>query len=263
MNTKKSVILIFFIVLFLTACTGFEPKTGDLNDDPCASQNVIGEVKKIKELVDEFDDISFIANLTPQTQLAEPIMKLQTVRRKLANSEYPVCLKNLQNLALDFMNSEINYLAHFMGGAPREIINKEMTYSHQLRDSYEKELAALLETEYQPFKTSTPFYVLPTPNFTSIASTATSAKSRIQPLASNTSNQSINIRIQPDLESPIAGYLLPGDSIGILGKSNDSIWLSVNLGKENKIAVGWLYLELVSLNVSLESLPVIESEITD
>ena len=86
MNTKKSVILILFMVLLLTACNGFEPKTEDLNDDPCSSQNVIGQVKQIKELVDEFDDISFIANLTPQTQLAEPIMNLQTVRRKLANS---------------------------------------------------------------------------------------------------------------------------------------------------------------------------------
>jgi hypothetical protein len=112
-------------------------------EDPCAAQNISGEVRKVYDRMHKFDDISFVANLTPQDQLAAPVLKMQDVRYELEYVDVAECVAPLKQAAINYMNSVIIYLAHFMGGVDRQQVNLEITAADELRNLYDGELERL------------------------------------------------------------------------------------------------------------------------
>ena len=92
---KKTIILISIAAMFFSSCSliGNSP-LGDptqipptpmptAEPDPCAAENLLDEVEKVQDLVNEFQDIAYVANFTQQTELIVPIMEMQAVRRDL------------------------------------------------------------------------------------------------------------------------------------------------------------------------------------
>jgi hypothetical protein len=135
------IILSILVIIVLTRIkqSSLESASGN----PCAPQNILVEVRKVYDRMHKFDDISFVANLTPQDQLADPVLKMQDVRYELEYVDVAECVAPLKQSAINYMNSVIIYLAHFMGGIDRQQVNLEITTSDQLRNTYDAELARL------------------------------------------------------------------------------------------------------------------------
>jgi hypothetical protein len=151
MNRKTTLIIaaagiIFVILSVLVIILLTQAKQASLisaSENPCAPQNILTEVKKVYDRMHKFDDISFVANLTPQDQLAVPVLKMQDVRYELEYIEMADCVTPLKQSAINYMNGVIIYLAHFMGGVDRQQVNLEITTADQLRNIYDAELARL------------------------------------------------------------------------------------------------------------------------
>lgn len=251
------------IVLFiLTSCSGKSNtgiETPSSTPNPCAPNQIGKEIDKINELMRAFDDATFIANLTDQKLLAQPIMEMQAIRRQVENLEMPSCLKNLQVSAISYMNMVINYLAHFMGGISQEQINAEIAASQNLRIAYEEEIARQIGATYVPPPTRIP--VTPaTPKPTQENNSSSTQPAEKTPVAdpkfivTNTSQASINIRLEPSLTSAIVGYLQPEETAQAIGRTTDSEWIAILL-TNSSIAYAWVYSENVTLNVPVEQLP--------
>jgi hypothetical protein len=152
LNTKSIIIITAVVIMVTALCVvGIflitRAKQSSLlteaGGNPCAAQNILEEVKKVYDRMHKFDDYSFVANLTPQDQLALPIMQMQDVRYELEQVEIAECVQPLQKHAINYMNSVIIYLAHFMGGVERQQVNVEIVAADEFRSVYDAELARL------------------------------------------------------------------------------------------------------------------------
>ena len=141
---KKILVLFCITVLFLTSCSITDyfkseeptpiPPTPmpTATPDPCASENLLEEVEKVQDLVNAFQDVAYLANFTPQTELVEPILEMQSVRRDLQKLSVPPCEEAIKTASLNYMNSTINYLAFFMGGETKENVDAGIQNSQVL-----------------------------------------------------------------------------------------------------------------------------------
>ncbi len=85
----------------------------------------------------EFDDISYVANMTAQSQLGDMILNLLTVRRELEDVDSPECTRDLRNIGIQYMNSVVEYLGNFMSGADVNTITTAVSASQTYRSYYE------------------------------------------------------------------------------------------------------------------------------
>lgn len=163
LDTKTILLIVATVVIATTLCVygifyltrSKQASLTGASDDPCAAQNILEEVKKVYDLMHKFDDYTFVANLTPQEQLAAPIMKMQDVRYELEQLETAACVQPLKQHAINYMNGVIIYLAHFMGGMDRQQVNMEIRAADELRNAYDTELARLTGSDLMQ-STSTP-----------------------------------------------------------------------------------------------------------
>lgn len=137
------VLIAIFVVAILLLIKAKQSSLAIGSEDPCSPKNIVSEVKKVYDLMHKFDDYTFVANLTNQTELAEPIMKMQDVRYELEYTETAECTVTLQQDAINYMNSVIIYLGHFMGGMDKNQVNMEITAADEMRKVYDAELSRL------------------------------------------------------------------------------------------------------------------------
>ena len=107
----------------------------------------------------EFDDASILASNFPRDQLTESVANLQRIRREAEDEQIPACLTNLKNYQVDHMNSVINTLVVFIGGADTTTLEQGIAIARQQHDQYTLELARLLGLTVVPATaavTSTP-----------------------------------------------------------------------------------------------------------
>lgn len=241
------------VVYFLSACsylTSVVTPTSmpTIVVDPCVSANIPTLLEPIDDLLYAFDDITFVANFTPQVQLTQPIMKLQSSRRALDALKGPICLDELIKASHDYMNSVILYLSYFMGGVEKETIDAALLTSQELR--------VMLDSEYQklagfsipssPSIQPSSFEINQTPE---IAVTGMVETIEVK----NAGNQGVNIRKDADINSSIIGSLTAGETIIGYGKDVTGRWIMV---KTNS-TYGWVNVEMVELNYVLEEIPII------
>jgi hypothetical protein len=112
--------------------------------DPCGPGQIQAEVQKVQRHMREFDDASTLASRTPRSQISSSIADLQRIRREAEDEVVPPCLTNLQKYQVDHMNSVINTLVAFMGGADEKSLESGLNTARQLHDQYLLELARLL-----------------------------------------------------------------------------------------------------------------------
>lgn len=247
--------IVFGGIVLLSACSNLvsvvtPTSMPTLVMDPCVATNVPTLLKPIDSLLYAFDDITYVANFTPQLQLTQPIMELQSIRRELDIYKGPKCLNVLIDTTRDYMNSVILYLSYFMGGAEKDTIDAALATSQELR--------ALMDSEYQKLSgysiSSSPFIQ---PSSLEIKQTPEIAVTGMVETieVKNAGNQRVNIRKDPDINSSIIGLLSPGETITGYGKDATSKWILVKTNSE----YGWVSAEMVELNRLLETIPIIDN----
>ena len=118
--------------------------------DPCASENIEMEVQKIHAYMREFDDASTLAASRPREDLAASIADLQRIRREAEDQPTPSCLATLKTHQVSHMNSVINTLVAFMGGADQATVDQGIALARGQHDQYTLELARLLGITVEP-----------------------------------------------------------------------------------------------------------------
>jgi len=164
------------LVLLLSACSTQQPSpevatpTVEAELDPCAPENVASSVRKINELQREFDDASQLASNVAREQLPAMVSNMQRIRRAAEDQETPACLSTLKKHQLNHMNTVINTMIAFVGGADQQILNDGIAKARQEHDLYALEIARLLGITLAPTTTSAPPPTqtpdTPTPAFT-------------------------------------------------------------------------------------------------
>jgi hypothetical protein len=228
--------------------------------DLCAPNNIKKEIKKVYDLMQKFDDTVFVASLTTQQQLPPILLTLQDVRRQTEALDVAVCIGTLRLAAVNYQNATILYLAHFMGGSPRDQINSEMADSQNLRKIYDIEISRLLGVPYVPPPTATPApTVLPTqptgqPTPTVVFPTPGGLASDIY--VTNTGVIPANLRDIPSVSGNKIGELPVGTRAKVLFRTPIGDWLLVQFqGVPNNLA--WIFTNVVTLNVDISKVPVI------
>lgn len=255
-RTLISILVILLVSVGLSACgtlqsNGNQPTavipTPTL--DRCSPTNILPEIKKVHDLMRAFDDVSFVANMTPQAQLVNPILKLQDIRRSVENLDLPSCAATLQNDAILYMNAVATTLTHFMGGLQTDMVNKEVSASQQFRVQYETERARLAGVTYMPPATVEP-QVAP-----SDGSSGTPTPAAIMNVTNDGSNP-VNLRSSPNVNGNIVGMIQSKKTLPAIGRTETGDWIAVRLPD----GVAWVFAKLVKLDKPVEQLPVLSSE---
>ena len=112
--------------------------------DPCSSGNVEAEVQKVHSHMREFDDAAILASNLPREELSDPIANLQRIRREAEDEQTPSCLLVLKTYQVNHMNSVIDTLVAFLGGADTAALEQNISVARKQHDDYTLELARLL-----------------------------------------------------------------------------------------------------------------------
>jgi hypothetical protein len=211
--------------------------------DPCASENLLEEVEKVQDLVNEFQDVAYVANFTRVNELILPIMELQAVRRELQKLDVPACEEEIKTASLNYMNSTINYLSFFMGGETKEnvdagIQNSQVLWQVVLGEFNKLLTSAGLVSEEIPGIGDT----IPLTLGSSI-------------IVGNDGTQKVNVRSQPDINTDIISHLEPGMQAIGLSRNDPGDWLRINLDG----VIGWVFTEMVTISAAIEELPISDS----
>lgn len=181
-NISNVIFAVLFLALLVSGCgktpatpaatmaataavTQPAPTTVSTTPDPCSPGQIEAEVQKVHRHMREFDDASILASNMPREQLDSSIADLQRIRREAEDEKIPDCLITLKKYQVDHMNSVINTLLAFMGGADKQALNQGITTAREQHDQYTLELARLLgltvvpatpEAAGTPAETATP-----------------------------------------------------------------------------------------------------------
>lgn len=118
--------------------------------DPCAQENIQAEVQKVHAYMREFDDASTLAANRPREELAASIADLQRIRRAAEDQTTPSCLATLKLYQVSHMNTVINTLIAFLGGANQATVDQGIALAREQHDRYTLELARLLGITVEP-----------------------------------------------------------------------------------------------------------------
>lgn len=140
------------LTIVLSACGTSDPQAAvatPLRDftstpDPCTSLFLAESIKKVNDLQREFDDASELASNLGREQLPGAIMEMQRIRRSAEDQQIPGCLTVLKAHQLAHMNTVIDTLISFVGGADAAALNQGIAAARAEHDQYTFEIARLL-----------------------------------------------------------------------------------------------------------------------
>lgn len=153
---SRLLILLIIGFLVLSACASQAPTTGQPSaiveqtsiptstPDPCSVENLSESIKDVNDLMREFDDMSKLATNIAREKLPELISEMQRVRRAAEDQEIPACLSTLKVHQIAHMNTVIDTLIAFLGGAQAETLQDGIKRAGQEHDLYTLEVARLL-----------------------------------------------------------------------------------------------------------------------
>lgn len=158
MKSQLCLLIILIGIGFLTACgTSSTPTVVNLSPiptetavqptstpDPCAKENLDATIKDVNDLMREFDDASKLASNLAKDQLPPSISDMQRIRRAAEDQKVPKCLAALKQHQLAHMNSVINTLLAFVGGADSNTLNNGLAQARKEHDLYTLEIIRLI-----------------------------------------------------------------------------------------------------------------------
>lgn len=158
----QSFLILTIFVLFLSACANqntaspqpsatIEPTlTPTFTPDPCSVENLSTSIKEVNDLMREFDDIAKLSASVAREKVPELVSEMQRIRREAEDHEAPGCLSTLQVYQITHMNTVIDTLIAFIGGAQAETLNEGISRAGQEHDLYTLEVARLLGIPQDP-----------------------------------------------------------------------------------------------------------------
>jgi hypothetical protein len=234
--------ILIALALFLAACgeqaaptpTAAPPTA---TPDPCSPALLPASLTPVTALMREFDDAAQLASQTPRDQLVQVIPSLQEIRRRAENQEVPYCLATLKALQITHMNTVINTLMAFLGGADAEILVQGISQARMQREDYNRELARLVGATYAPLPTSQP------------------AATGVTSVATNTGADPVGLYALPDVNMAPVGVLEPGQAAVATGQSADGRWIRI-VSPADPDQTMWVLAETITL-LGGEGLPVV------
>jgi hypothetical protein len=124
--------------------------------DPCAPENLEASIKAVNDLMREFDDSSQLASNLSKEQVPDSFAEMQRIRRAAEDQMVPTCLVTLKKYQVAHMNSVINTMLAFVGGADNNTLNTGLAQARKEHDSYTLEIIKLLGITPQSVNTTTP-----------------------------------------------------------------------------------------------------------
>jgi hypothetical protein len=263
-NTNGLTLLLACLLMFVGAgCTPakmdiFEPiesmlplkstltATSSATPDLCQGKYKLDQIEQITRLTRHFDDVSILAQFTPQEQLAAVVLEMQHIQHQAEDQVLSACLEGLRAAQLNYIRAVISTMTSFLQGVPNDQINAQINASRQIRQSYEMEKAAQLGIPY--FTPTSP----PIPTQTPVTPTAT-----LGPYTATT-RQDIYVLQGPAINFTAIDAFMVGDTVNVIGRLASSDWLMI----ETLTAAGrpgWVPVQLVTLNVGLYELPIVEA----
>ena len=268
--------LCFVTGISLSSCFNKIPETTPILD-PCAPEMLAGTMRPLQGLMRAFDDVTDIAYNMSRPQVSEQIAELQNYRRQVAEFDVPSCLVELTALQVNYMDSVINNLLAFLGGASGDTTVVGLRISAGIRDKYEDALAVLLGVTSTPRPTaigmmqlpaSTPTVMIPVTGITPIdeippSPTATAKYLTPTPFSALgivNNPDGVNVRHGPGLFYTYSVIVPLDEQIEIVGRTEDAQWLLIRDPETAEIA-GWVYVPLVNLEIPVEQIPIEEFEV--
>lgn len=256
---KKTFLPVFILLSVMLASCGEKstPETAEpaatktsiftSTPNPCSTEKLPNEIKKINDLTRQFDDYAALASNTPQAQLIQIIPEMQRILRDAQDQTAPACLQDLKQLQLINMAVVVQTLMTIMSAtdnASAEQINNGFTQARELHNQYDVERARLAGITLTPQPTRA----------SDSAATDTNTASMIT--ATNSSSTAINLRDMPDLDSPQAGILDARATTLVYGKTSNNEWVQVDI-PDRPGQRAWVYAQLVSLSAPISQLQII------
>jgi uncharacterized protein YgiM (DUF1202 family) len=145
-----------------------------------------------------------------------------------------------------------------MGGTPPDLVFQGLTGSELLRQQIRDDVAALTGSTATPqptplqFATSTQSAAIGIPV---TGASSTDSPQGLLPIATVNNSDGVNLREGPGVQYSFEIILGPGSTVGVLGADPTRQWLYVTTGEGHE---GWIFLPLVSLDVPVEELSILE-----
>jgi predicted small lipoprotein YifL len=201
--------------------------------DRCAPANVPAEFAKVTRLMRSFDEVSVVAQVTPNQQLAVMLLEMNRIRDEATDQEVPPCLDSLKGEKVKFMNAVVATMTNFLGGASGQPLQQRILASRNQRTNYEIELGKLLGYEYH---TPTPW---PTPTATQVTPTSTPAALTVA------TQKDIYVFDGPTKNYQKIGAFMTGQQANVTGRPDLVDWIQVELW-DSPDHKGWVpYTEVV------------------
>ena len=152
----QQLLTVTILLLVLSACTNQNIASAQpsativptviptFTPDPCSVENLSASIKEVNDLMREFDDISKLAASVEREKVPELVSEMQRIRREAEDQETPNCLSTLKVHQITHMNTVIDTLIAFIGGAQAEALTDGMNRASQEHDLYTLEVARLL-----------------------------------------------------------------------------------------------------------------------
>ena len=152
----QQLLILVILLLLLSACANqnivsAQPSatiesslTATLTPDPCSVENLSASIKEVNDLMREFDDIAKLAASIAREKVPELVSEMQRIRREAEDHETPNCLATLKVHQIAHMNTVIDTLIAFIGGAQAEALNEGISRAGHEHDLYTLEVARLL-----------------------------------------------------------------------------------------------------------------------
>lgn len=224
----------------------------------CAAGALPPAYQALNGLLREFDDAMALAINVPRDQIVTQIQELQRLRRQAEALSTPACLLDFRAHVVGYMNRVIDLLVAFMGGTPPNLVFAGLTDAELLRDQIREDVAVLSGSTATPqpaplqFATSTQSASIGIP-VTGASSTA--APQGTPAFATVHNADGVNLRQGPGVEFNFEFVLPPGSQVPVIGADPTRQWLFI---RTEEGLEGWLFLPLVSLNVPVEELSILE-----
>jgi hypothetical protein len=211
--------------------------------DPCSAENLPEEVKKVNELMRQFDDSSMLAQNTPQAQLPQVIPSMQKILRDAQDQQVPACLETLKKLQVNHMSVVIQTLLVLLGNSklsPDAVkkINAGVAQARDLHHQYDVELARLLGLTL----VAPPTNAAPTPTVTPAAAVPNNV--------TNPDTAAVMLVASPDTKAGGVAMLDPGKTALAFGQTADGKWIQVEV-PEKPGQKAWVSASLVKVSGQL------------
>jgi hypothetical protein len=247
---KNSAVISMIILLLTASCSSlmpapelpvYTPLPPTMTPDPCGPEAISDEIEMVRNWLNEFQEVAFIASNTPQDSLISPVMKLQEIHQNLNSLAVPGCMQGLKKANFNYTASLVMYYSKLM--------NKKTAKEAAADLENSEVLWPLVETEYEKVIRTGRLEFVPLTSYEGVLIPETGFKA----IAFNESDQTVNVRAAPDLNANILTLLETGVQAIIIGRTEKGDWLRVSVESVN----GWIFTEMVALNVDINEIDVV------